>query len=89
MTDQRGCGCGKAMSIILGVIFIILPILTWLELFAELSMPLWLGIVLIILGLIGLVCGFLGMGKGHEPKREKPAPEEPAAPSGPDTGINQ
>jgi protein-S-isoprenylcysteine O-methyltransferase Ste14 len=83
MRDQKGCCCAQVMVIILGVIFIVLPILTWLEIFAELSMPLWLGIVLIILGLIGLICGFICLGKNKCGKPAKEEPKEPAAPSQP------
>ena len=79
-TDQRGCGCGRAMLIILGIVCIVLPILHWLDLFAGLAMPTWLGIVLIVLGAIGLVSSFKPMVKGHVSKQEKPAPAEPAAP---------
>ena len=86
MRNQQGCGCCKAMSIILGLVFIVLPILTWLELFVELSMPMWLGIVLIVLGIIGLICGFVGMGKG---KCEKPEKEEPEAPSTPEEPVSE
>lgn len=81
MRNQKGCACGHTMTIILGVIFIILPILTWLELFEELMMPLWLGIVLIILGILGLISGFVSMGKGK--MKQPPTPQEPAAPSAP------
>lgn len=69
----------KIPLIVVGLVLILLPILSWVGLY---SWPTWLNVILLILGIVGVVAGLILKSEktGEEPSAT-PTPETPASPA--------
>ena len=77
--DKNCCCLVKWWAIIVGLALVVKPVVVWMGWWSACSTPMWVGVVSLVLGVLGIILGV--MTKCDSCCSEKPAGQKPQTPA--------